>query len=278
MHAHAWHASSCVALWDQGCCIVILWCLLPHGQTLEGEDWWDSWVQFGPFGSMVADWKVTFGAWACLQAGVATTFLCGPSLVALESMHSHAFQGCHDCFQGGRLEPIEWFGCFCIEPPEGWCPDWLHHALCQGKWRAASSSNWLWRPYNPVLVCKTPQASLASADGCLGAHLLAKDLSLSKMVESGWQWTIIQAEVEDAYPSLLGLIESACNSTNATHETQNEIQLMSAIPISRTRFQVRSMTMLWLLMDFARVETSKTTPRGLAGLFNNLEARASSWS
>ena len=49
------------------------------------------------------------------------------------------------------------------------------------------------------------------------------------MVERGWAWTIILASVESTWPSLPGLIEAACNSTSATYEGQNEIQLMAAI-------------------------------------------------
>ena len=77
--------------------------------------------------------------------------------------------------------------------------------------------------------CMTPQVSLAGGDGCLGSHLLVKDESLSTMVNIGWDWTIIQACVEDEFPTLPSLVESACNASNATYEPQNEIQLMSAI-------------------------------------------------
>ena len=77
--------------------------------------------------------------------------------------------------------------------------------------------------------CRTPQAKLASQDGHLGSHLFAKDPSLQKMVQTGWTWTIILSIVEDKFPQLPALIEAACNSTNATYEAQNEIQLMSAV-------------------------------------------------
>ena len=78
-------------------------------------------------------------------------------------------------------------------------------------------------------ACKTNQSSLAGPNGCLGSHLLSKDASLKKMVEEGWEWTIILACVEDEFPSLPSLIENACNASNSTFEAQNEIQLMSAI-------------------------------------------------
>ena len=77
--------------------------------------------------------------------------------------------------------------------------------------------------------CRTPQASLAGGDGCLGNHLLARDSALATMVNKGWKWTIILACVEETFPQLPSLVESACNSSNATYEAQNEVQLMSAI-------------------------------------------------
>ena len=49
------------------------------------------------------------------------------------------------------------------------------------------------------------------------------------MVNRGWKWTIILACVEEAFPQLPSLVESACNSSNATYEAQNEVQLMAAI-------------------------------------------------
>ena len=75
----------------------------------------------------------------------------------------------------------------------------------------------------------TPQASLAVGDGCLGSHLLVKDEALPTMVNIGWEWTIIQACVEDEFPTLPSLVESACNASNAAYEPQKEIQLMAAI-------------------------------------------------
>ena len=77
--------------------------------------------------------------------------------------------------------------------------------------------------------CKTSQPSLAAGNGCLGPHLLQRDEGLETMCSSGWSWVIIQSQVEEAFPLLPQLIEAALNSTNAAFETQDEIQLMSAI-------------------------------------------------
>lgn len=77
--------------------------------------------------------------------------------------------------------------------------------------------------------CKTNQPTLAGGDGCLGTHLLSKDPALSYLVHSGWKWTIIHACVEVEWPQLPSLIESALNSSNASYETQNEVQLMAAV-------------------------------------------------
>lgn len=76
--------------------------------------------------------------------------------------------------------------------------------------------------------CKTSQSSLAGADGCLGSHLL-KDRQLQHMIEKGWAWTIIVDSVEKQWPKLPSLVESAGNSSNATYEVQNQVELMMAI-------------------------------------------------
>ena len=77
--------------------------------------------------------------------------------------------------------------------------------------------------------CKTHQPTLASGDGCLGSHLLTRDPSLKKMVETGWTWCIILSCVEEAVPMLPSLVEAALNASNVVYEPQNEVQLMSTL-------------------------------------------------
>ena len=73
---------------------------------------------------------------------------------------------------------------------------------------------------------KTPQTSLAAGNGCLGPHLLQRDIGLKTMCTKGWEWLVITSQVEEVFPGLPQLVENACNSTNAAFESQSEVQLM----------------------------------------------------
>ena len=80
--------------------------------------------------------------------------------------------------------------------------------------------------------CKTCVEHLKGPGGCLGSHLMNQDKQLQHMIEVGWEWTIVQAKVAERWPEMPTLAESAGNSSNSVYETQNEVQLMSAISLA----------------------------------------------
>ena len=88
---------------------------------------------------------------------------------------------------------------------------------------------------------KTSEPSLADATGHLARDQMCNhDQQLKTILESGWQWTIIQACVEEVLPDLPNLIQSAKNASNSSFETMGELELMAALAEQAAKGPVES--------------------------------------
>ena len=57
--------------------------------------------------------------------------------------------------------------------------------------------------------CPTPEATLADNSGKLNKETLGRDPEFKKLLEAGWQWTVVSSRVEQQWPSLPRLAERA---------------------------------------------------------------------
>ena len=84
--------------------------------------------------------------------------------------------------------------------------------------------------------CRTPEAMLANEAGKLSAaHWRAADPKLDQLLSEGWEWTVICADVESAYPNLPTLCQRALNSVNATFAGESELEAALAVAAQAER-------------------------------------------
>ena len=74
--------------------------------------------------------------------------------------------------------------------------------------------------------CPTPEATLADNSGKLNKETLGRDPEFKKLLEAGWQWTVVSSRVEQRWPSLPRLAERALNSSNEAFLKASELELL----------------------------------------------------
>ena len=74
--------------------------------------------------------------------------------------------------------------------------------------------------------CPTPEATLADNSGKLNKETLGRDPEFKKLLEAGWQWTVVSSRVEQQWPSLPRLAERALNSSNEAFLKASELELL----------------------------------------------------
>lgn len=82
-------------------------------------------------------------------------------------------------------------------------------------------------------LCKHAQAGgrtsskvLQDANGYMDMAKLKKDAKFKQMLENGWEWDVVKAAVDLAYPSFSKLAQQACNSSNSNRQQTSEPELI----------------------------------------------------
>ena len=74
--------------------------------------------------------------------------------------------------------------------------------------------------------CFTSQSSLQDLGGKLNRQTLSRDPELKKLLESGWEWTVVSWKAESTWPLLPSLAEKALNASNSAFTAQNEVEFL----------------------------------------------------
>jgi len=78
--------------------------------------------------------------------------------------------------------------------------------------------------------CKTPEKKLADDTGCIDtARLLGSKPVLANMTSVGWEWTCMPWQVEETWPYLPDLAQSALNAGNNVPTTTSELEAACTI-------------------------------------------------
>ena len=74
--------------------------------------------------------------------------------------------------------------------------------------------------------CSTNQKGLQDSGGRLNKQTLSRDPELKKLLESGWEWTVVSWKAESTWPLLPSLAEKALNASNSAFTAQNEVEFL----------------------------------------------------
>ena len=72
---------------------------------------------------------------------------------------------------------------------------------------------------------KTPMPKIADRSGRIDVPKLKRNANFRSMLESGWQWQIFPAELDEAHPDFAKLAQRALNSGNSIRQDTSEIEL-----------------------------------------------------
>lgn len=104
-----------------------------------------------------------------------------------------------------------------------------------------------------VAFCRAVLAACSTSEDAIqdqntkkiSMQLMQRDNVLMDMVKIGWQWLIINWQVEKVWPDLPSLIESALNASNNVAQSQSEIESMHMIATAITKYTKASEEIDW---------------------------------
>ena len=73
--------------------------------------------------------------------------------------------------------------------------------------------------------CKTTQPELADGDGFLDVHQLEKNEQYKEMIREGWEWDIVPANVDIAFPTFARIAQKALNVSNHIAAEMGELEV-----------------------------------------------------
>ena len=77
--------------------------------------------------------------------------------------------------------------------------------------------------------CKSLSPALADDNGNLDANRLKKDPELKLMLEDGWEWWVVHADAELAWPMLPDLFQRALNAFNSVPSKASELEVSCGV-------------------------------------------------
>ena len=72
--------------------------------------------------------------------------------------------------------------------------------------------------------CKTPISHLSNNDGFIDLAALKRQKEFKKMLEVGWSFVYLPAQVEMAWPTAPDIIQKALNASNEVHASCSELE------------------------------------------------------
>ena len=73
---------------------------------------------------------------------------------------------------------------------------------------------------------RTSSKLLQDVNGYLDVSKLERDPKFKLMIEKGWKWTCIKADVDLKYPDFAKLAQRACNSSNSNRQHNSESEII----------------------------------------------------
>ena len=73
---------------------------------------------------------------------------------------------------------------------------------------------------------RTSSKIIQDVNGYLDVPKLKRDPTFQLMIEKGWKWTVIKADVDLKYPEFAKLTQRACNSSNSNRQHSSEFEII----------------------------------------------------